>query len=142
MPSLIGISHVERQRKHGVAETFLQIGKVCHCAGGSRNLIAARECGFGPDAAEAARGAGDKPDFARHSILLRTSIIDGFTLVRFDRHHRREPRLGSRLYRSCTSSISELFFTSKKVRDDLRSDMPFEVLTTIIFFTFNFQAGK
>jgi hypothetical protein len=76
LPDLIGIGHVERQGQNGVAEAFLQIGNVYQFAGGSGDFIAALERGFGPDASKAPRGAGDKPGFAIHSILLRISIVE------------------------------------------------------------------
>jgi hypothetical protein len=44
----------------GVTETFREIGYASWFAG-RRNIIAPRERGFGPDAAQTARGAGDKP---------------------------------------------------------------------------------
>jgi hypothetical protein len=58
---LVGIGHVERQRQDGISEALLQVGDICQLASGSRNLISALQCGFGPDAAKPSRGAGDKP---------------------------------------------------------------------------------
>ena len=67
---LISIRHVERQWEYGVAEALCEIGNIRHFAGGRCNFVAALKRGFGPNASEAARRAGDKPNFA-HSVLLR-----------------------------------------------------------------------
>ena len=71
---LIGIGHVKRHRKDGVAEALLQIGNGRQFAGSRRDLVASLECRLGPDATETARGACDKPDFVSHSIRPRTAI--------------------------------------------------------------------
>jgi hypothetical protein len=47
--------------KNGVAESRREVGNVIQFARSCRNLIAPRECGFNPDAAKAAGGAGNEP---------------------------------------------------------------------------------
>jgi hypothetical protein len=58
---LLGLRHVKSEGKNSVAETFREIGNVSQFASGSGDLVAALQSGFSPDAAETARGTGDKP---------------------------------------------------------------------------------
>jgi hypothetical protein len=70
---LFGIGHVERQRQDGISEALREVGDICQLASGSRNLVSAFQCGFGPDAAKPSRGAGDKPSL----IHCQRPYIDG-----------------------------------------------------------------
>ena len=50
-PRLLGVSYVERQRKDGLAETLFKLSDIVELTGGRRNVVSARKCGLGPDAA-------------------------------------------------------------------------------------------
>src|SRR5579863_7318607 len=78
---LRGICDVERKRQHRVAKTFREIGYVCEFAGGRCNAIAALKSSLSPDAAEPARGAGDKPCLLHFDSSVMVGLFSGLGIA-------------------------------------------------------------
>ena len=78
---LRGVGDVEGKGQHSVAKTFREIGYVCQFAGGRCNPVAALKSSFGPDAAEAARGAGDEPCLLHFDSSLIVGLGSGLGIA-------------------------------------------------------------
>ena len=71
---LIGGGDVEFQRENRIAVAFGEIRDTGQGAGGRRDPAAASQRRLGPNAAEAARCAGNEPDFVDHQMFLELRI--------------------------------------------------------------------